>query len=1212
MTKLVVQLLGGFRVELDGEAVYDFETDKARALLAYLVVEANRPHRREALAGLLWPERPDSVARTNLRQALARVRRALTDYTLPPFLFVTSTDVQFNTASDYTLDVAELEAFASSPARMRQILPTTFCADFLDGFAMPDSEVFDEWLLTRQEHYHRLAIETLDAQNAYFEDIGDYDQAAAAARLQLQFEPWLEEAHRRCMRALALAGRRDEALHQFELCRSALAAELCVKPSAGTQALYADILAERIAAPHLASPVKLPGRLSPPVLPARLVARQDELGQLDHHLHVALSGTTQVVFVSGDAGSGKTVLLEAFAASAMARHPDLLVAGARTSPGGDLDPFAPLRRLTEMLCGDFSNAVAWRLADDEQVARLQRATGLVQSSLSEHGPALVETLVSAASLSRRSSFCSPGAATGQPAGQLTWQAARTGEPFAAVHRAAHALPPTRDTLFDQLSCTLAAIARSRPLLLLLDDLQWVDDGSAAFLLHVCRELSHSPLLILGAYRSATVALGRHSAHANNGEQARHPLATVVNELRRIQGENVIELDRTDGRAFVEAYVDAEPNRFGAPFRDALYAQTGGHALFTVEILRNLQDRGEIVKDEAGRWTAHESLNWGPLPARVEGAIAERIDRLPAAWRHVLACASVQGDDFCGELAAELAGVPTGDVLACLSGSLARQHHLVRPDGLQHLDGSQHSNYRFTHHLFQKYLYSQLDAVERARLHAGLAAALERQTAADPAAHERMSPLLAWHYEAAGLPLEAARALYDAGRQAMRVSAYPEALNCYERALKLLAHTPSSPERTELELLLQVAQLGPRRNAEGMAGAWMAAMLARIAAAGVNETRGWTRLMALETQVERLVAQGKFEEALAVAAEMQELAVQGGEDAFAAVSLWQFGFINNLVGRPQEAEHYLDQVLRWLTPERRRELRAALGADFAIPALCFSALDLWWLGFPEQAMVRSMKAVTGAQEQEDTFGLATACAIGATVLFLLRDDVAALRWHSELCHRLSRQHGFGMWQVYAEVFLGRLAILRGEEEAGLQQMRRALAAWQAIGMTIGTDVLVLVLADGCLAAAQRRARGDPAQGEGLLSIALASIDSVIGPPGIACGESYAAELHRLRGELLLARDGLAAAEEALACFETASTLGRDQGALAWELRAAMSLARLRVRQGERYAAELAGAAGRLQVLYARFTEGFAFPDLQEAAALLATYSPAADLLGSTPV
>ena len=83
MTRLVVRLLGGFRVEVDGEAVYGFETDKARALFTYLIVEADRPHRRETLASLLWPERPDTIARANPRQALVRVRRALGDYASP-------------------------------------------------------------------------------------------------------------------------------------------------------------------------------------------------------------------------------------------------------------------------------------------------------------------------------------------------------------------------------------------------------------------------------------------------------------------------------------------------------------------------------------------------------------------------------------------------------------------------------------------------------------------------------------------------------------------------------------------------------------------------------------------------------------------------------------------------------------------------------------------------------------------------------------------------------------------------------------------------------------------------------------------------------------------------------------------------------------------------------------------------------------------------
>ena len=262
MTRLVVRLLGGYRVELDGQAVYGFETDKARALLAYLVVEADRPHRRETLASLLWPDRPDTVARANLRQALASVRRALSDHGPPFFLFATPTDVQFNVASDYTLDVADAGGVRDAHLMARrltrtlclaghqtQLLPDAFCADFLAGFAVPDSEAFQAWVLNKQEYYHRLALEILDDQNTSLEATGDYEQAVAAARLQLRMEPWLEEAHRRCMRGLALAGRRDEALHQYDLCRRVLETELGVEPAAGTQALYADIRAGRLVAP---------------------------------------------------------------------------------------------------------------------------------------------------------------------------------------------------------------------------------------------------------------------------------------------------------------------------------------------------------------------------------------------------------------------------------------------------------------------------------------------------------------------------------------------------------------------------------------------------------------------------------------------------------------------------------------------------------------------------------------------------------------------------------------------------------------------------------------------------------------------------------------------------------------------------------------------------------------------------------------------------
>jgi hypothetical protein len=188
------------------------------------------------------------------------------------------------------------------------------------------------------------------------------------------------------------------------------------------------------------------------------------------------------------------------------------------------------------------------------------------------------------------------------------------------------------------------------------------------------------------------------------------------------------------------------------------------------------------------------------------------------------------------------------------------------------------------------------------------------------------------------------------------------------------------------------------------------------------------------------------------------------------------------------------------------------------------------------------------------------------------------------------------------------VMRGEDNAGIERMRSTIAEWQAMGIAIGTGAYVVVLADACLAAARLLSASDDGARNSLLAAGLEAIDVLFGPPKVPCGQSYEAELYRMRGELLLERDGLNAAAEASACFHRAIELGREKGALAWELRAAMSLVRLRQRQGETYAEELAEARACLCEVYARYTEGFAFPDLQDAAALIGDWEPSPDIYG----
>jgi tetratricopeptide (TPR) repeat protein len=377
---------------------------------------------------------------------------------------------------------------------------------------------------------------------------------------------------------------------------------------------------------------------------------------------------------------------------------------------------------------------------------------------------------------------------------------------------------------------------------------------------------------------------------------------------------------------------------------------------------------------------------------------------------------------------------------------------------------------------------------------------------------------------------------------------------------------------------------------------------QAAEAGAGAAQGRPTLRMLQAEVELLISKGLLEDALAAAKRLFDQAATQGDEAFLAIARYFMAMTYNFMGRLPEAESHFQWLLAWLTPQRGAELRAIVAFDPLNHTLVWVALDHWFLGYPEQALGHSNRALAVAVEQGDPYGQTFASAIGSITLFLLRSDAAALQERAELCQRLCLEHGFLWWQAYSEVFLEWLAVARGED-AGIERMRSAIAGWQAQGMLVGTDNLSLVLADGCLAAARRRLAARRAEVAGdaeriaLLATGLAAIDTVLGPPRLPCGQSYLAELHRVRGELLLERDGLAAAEEALACFGRAMQFAREQGALAWELRTAMSLVRLRQSQGEAHADELAEARQSLAAVYGRFTEGFAFPDLQDAAALL---------------
>jgi DNA-binding SARP family transcriptional activator/predicted ATPase len=245
MARLMLSLLGSFQVMLDGEPVTRFDSNKVRALLAYLAVEAGRPHRRDVLAGLLWPDWPDRSARTNLRNALANLRKAVGDQdAAPPHLSITRETLQFNLASDYWLDVTAFRALVDvehADAARLQEATTLYRGPFLEGFSVGDSAAYEDWALQVREQLQVQVLAALRQLSVECEARGEVERAIEFTRRQVGLAPWQEEAHQRLMRLLALNGARSTALAQYEICRRLLKEELDVEPSAETRRLYERI-----------------------------------------------------------------------------------------------------------------------------------------------------------------------------------------------------------------------------------------------------------------------------------------------------------------------------------------------------------------------------------------------------------------------------------------------------------------------------------------------------------------------------------------------------------------------------------------------------------------------------------------------------------------------------------------------------------------------------------------------------------------------------------------------------------------------------------------------------------------------------------------------------------------------------------------------------------------------------------------------------------
>lgn len=790
----------------------------------------------------------------------------------------------------------------------------------------------------------------------------------------------------------------------------------------------------------------------------------------------------------------------------------------------------------------------------EQAKRLWRLFPASVGALLDEGPFLLDTFVATHELVERAR------ASGEGGNLLRSRLRASGDGYRGAHAAS-----AQVALFEHYLKVLRAVSMDYPLLLFLEDLQWADSGSLDLLFHLGRQLEGSRILLVGLYRPAEVALGR------NGD--RHLLQKVEAELRMRNGDTRVRLGEEEDRPFFDAVLDSEPNRLEGTFRDSLFHLTRGHALFTVELLRELQDEGKLRPDEQGRWVEGPNIGWDCLPARIDAVIEERISRLSEPLRRLLAVASVEGEQFTAEVVAAVLGADPSEVVAVVAAELGKRHRLVQSMVVERLADRRISIFRFRHILFQNFLYAGLGQAERAYLHEKVGRALEAVLGDTAGEH---AVVLARHFREAGLVLEAVRYLQLVAERNRSASAYRECVGLLEDAWRLLSTLPESVDRDQRELRV-LSRLSPLQLGLGVMSEESQKALNRLKHLALRLEDDDSLFEVTVSEFSRYHFLGEHEKGRICLDGVEGPLFRSGSAGQRAHFQFFRGLNTLNLGQPSRAVQHLEEAESLLKGEAPSYPALATIADPLPVARALKALVLGPLGFPERAVECIRTAQAMVEDRSDSSGLLWVRNYDLLLRLILRDVDGCCRVTDPYMLMAEAVDEEG-WSSLGRFSGGWCASECGEVETGIGLMRSALEDLDREGWLIWRPFLFSLLAE----ALRKTGQGEEA---------LRRVDWGMERIQEFGERGQEPEVTRVRGEVLrsLSLPDPAGAE---AAFRRAIEVARKQQTRLYELRATTSLARLLRAQGrEREAMK------SLTRCYRWFTEGFEFLDLKEARALL---------------
>ncbi|MEZ2128700.1 MULTISPECIES: adenylate/guanylate cyclase domain-containing protein [unclassified Sinorhizobium] len=707
--------------------------------------------------------------------------------------------------------------------------------------------------------------------------------------------------------------------------------------------------------------------------------------------------------------------------------------------------------------------------------------------------------------------------------------------------------------FEVLIEQLKALARQKPVLMLLEDAHHLDPTSAELFDQIASLIQRLPIMLVATSRPDGTVRWNGLPHAT---------ILPLNPLSRAQTTSIV-VSMTGGKQLPEVVLDQ------------ILSKTEGVPLFVEELTKVVLESGLVLERDG------ELVLAGPLPplavpATLHDSLMARLDRL-ASVREVAQVGAVVGREFTHELLAAATGLSESELDRATE-------RLVAAGLVFRRGGGNQASYAFKHALVQDAAYSTLLHSRRQHLHARIAAILEER----PEVIATEPELLAHHFSHAGLVEKAVEYNELAGRRALSRSILAEALARFGNALSALSALPPSIWRSRRELAIQLALGSTHVAAHGFAAPSTAAayIRARDLCAELGETRELFPVL-YGLCLYHLYA-AELTEARQATDRLLELAEANDDRGLSFFAHRAAGVSTFPTGEFSRAREHLEQALALYDPSEHRSPSFVYAFDPRVVCLDYLARTLLALGFPDQALATNGEAIAEAYRVGHRNSIALPLFFGGVIRQILGDREGVQDRCSELTE-IASEAGFRFWLAGATILRAWTIAETGEIELGRSELLRGVDGWRATGAAF------MIPYFKALEAQIEIRGGDYSAAYRLLEEAQAAIERTN-------ERWFEAEVWRLKGEVLLQRDEESAALSKVH-FTQALTVARVQGGRLWELRAALQLAQ------DAHAA--AGVREQLAVIRSGFPEELSLPELKAADRLLIAAEAVDDLLAVRP-